>query len=218
MAGKPTKIVIADDHPMFRSGVRQALERDPDLNVIAEAGDGSAVLALIREHRPHVAVLDVNMPKMSGLDVARSLSKEKEAPEVILLTMFDDEEILNEAMDLGVKAYLLKESASIDVANAVRAVVDGRHYISPSLTDKLLLRKKKQSEFNAGHPGIEKLSETERKVLKLISESKTSREIADKLFLSPKTVDNYRFKIAEKLGIRGAYSLLKFAMENRQLL
>jgi DNA-binding NarL/FixJ family response regulator len=211
-------IVIADDHPMFRSGVRQALERDPDMKVLAEAGDGATALELIKEHRPRVAVLDINMPKMSGLDVARVLSREKERPEIVLLTMFDDEEILNEAMDLGVKAYLLKESASIDVANAIHAVIEGRHYISPSLTDKLLRRKTKQSQFQADHPAIDKLSSTERKVLKLISESKTSKDIADELFLSPKTVDNYRFKISEKLGVRGAYSLLKFAMENRRLL
>ncbi len=214
----PTTIVIADDHPMFRSGVRQALERDTDLKVLAEAGDGAAVLALIREHQPRVAVLDINMPGMSGLDVARSLRTERESPEIVLLTMFDDEEILNEAMDLGVKAYLLKESASVDVANAVRAVIDGRHYISPSLSDKLLRRRKKQTAFDAGHPGIEKLSGTERKILRLISESKTSKEIADALFLSPKTVDNYRFKISEKLGVRGAYSLLKFALENKSML
>ena len=215
---QPTTIVIADDHPLFRSGVRQALERDPDMKVLAEADDGATALELIKEHRPRVAVLDINMPKISGLDVARVLSREKERPEIVLLTMFDDEEILNEAMDLGVKAYLLKESASIDVANAIHAVIEGRHYVSPSLTDKLLQRTKKRSEFKAGHPGIEKLSETERKVLKLISESKTSKQIADELFLSPKTVDNYRFKISEKLGVRGAYSLLKFAMENKRLL
>ncbi len=213
-----TTIVIADDHPMFRSGVRQALERDTEFKVVAEAGNGSAALGLIKEHRPQVAVLDINMPKMSGLEVAKALIDEKSRPEIVLLTMFDDEEMLNEAMDLGVKAYLLKESASIDISSAVRAVVDGRHYVSPSLTDKLLHRQMKQSQFEVNHPAIEQLSPTERKVLKLISESKTSKEIADVLFLSAKTVDNYRFKISEKLGIHGAYSLLKFAMENRRLL
>jgi DNA-binding NarL/FixJ family response regulator len=132
--------------------------------------------------------------------------------------MFDDEEMLNEAMDLGVKAYLLKESASVDVSNAVHAVVEGRHYISPTLTDKLMQRKARQSQFGVNHPAIDQLSPTERKVLKLVSESKTSKEIADVLFLSPKTVDNYRFKISEKLNLRGSYSLLKFALENKKLL
>jgi DNA-binding NarL/FixJ family response regulator len=215
---KTATIVIADDHPMFRSGVRQALERDPDMKVLAEAGDGATALALIQEQRPRVAVLDINMPKMSGLDVARALSKEKNPPEIVLLTMFDDEEMLNEAMDLGVKAYLLKESASIDISNAVHAVIEGRHFISPAMTDKLLKRQEKHLEFATKQPGIDQLSPTERKVLKLISDSKTSKEIAEGLFLSPKTVDNYRFKISEKLGIRGAYSLLKFALENKKLL
>ncbi len=203
---------------MFRAGVRQALEQDPDLKVLAEAGDGATVLALIQEHQPRVAVLDINMPKMSGLEVAKALSKEKERPELVLLTMFDDEEMLNEAMDLGVKSYLLKESASVDISNAVHAAVEGRHYVSPSLTDKLLQRAKKQRAFDTGHPEVGQLSDMERTILKLISESKTSKEIADDLFLSPKTVENYRFRISEKLGIRGAYSLLKFAMENKRLL
>jgi len=211
-------LVIADDHPLFRSGVRQALEREPSFKVLAEAGDGEEALRLIREHQPAVAVLDINMPKLTGLNVVKEMQKSKHETEFVLLTMFDDEEILNEAMDLGVKAYLLKESASIDVVAAVRSVLGGKHYISPTLTEKLLNRKKKQTAFDEKHPGLERLSPTERKVLKLVAESKTSKQIADELFLSQKTVDNYRFKISEKLGLRGAYSLLKFALENKALL
>lgn len=130
----------------------------------------------------------------------------------------DDEEMLNEAMDLGVKAYLLKESASVDIASAVSAAIEGRHYISPSLTEKLLHRKDRQTRFESSNPGLDQLSPSERKILKLISESKTSKEIADDLFLSQKTIDNYRFKISEKLGLKGSYSLLKFALENKSLL
>ena len=213
-----TTIIIADDHPLFRSGVRQALESEPDFRVIAEAGDGQRGLELIEEHRPDAAVLDINMPKLSGLDVAKEAVKRKLPTAIILLTMFDDEEMLNEAMDIGVKAYLLKESASIDVANAVRSALEGRHYISPMLTDKLLRRQKSHADFDAKHPRVETLSFTERKILKLIADSKTTREIAGELFLSPKTVDNYRFKISEKLGLRGSYSLLKFALENKAML
>lgn len=212
---KSISIIVADDHPLFRSGVRQALERDSQFKVLAEAGDGGQALRLIREMKPQVAVLDINMPGMSGLAVAKELAKSKPAPEIVLLTMFDDEEMLNEAMDLGVKAYLLKESASVDVAQAVQAVLEGRHYISSTLTDKLLKRKEKRTKFEEGNAGIDKLSPTERKVLKLISEAKSSKEIADLLFLSPKTVENYRFKISEKLGLKGSYSLLKWALENR---
>lgn len=218
MALQSITLVIADDHPLFRSGVRQSLEREPSFKVLAEAGDGEHALRLIREHQPSAAVLDINMPKMTGLGVVKEMKNHKPAPEFVLLTMFDDEEILNEAMDLGVKAYLLKESASIDVVKAVQSVLEGKHYISPGLTDKLLGRKKKQELFEKGHPGLEKLSATEKKILRLITESKTSKQIADELFLSQKTVDNYRFKISEKLGLRGAYSLLKFALENKGML
>jgi DNA-binding NarL/FixJ family response regulator len=213
-----TTVVIADDHPLFRSGVRQALERDAQFRILGEASDGEHALKLIRDVKPEVAVLDINMPKMSGLHVARELSKAKESPAIVLLTMFDDDEILNEAMDVGVKAYLLKESASIDITSAAHAAVEGKHFISPGLTDKLLKRREKQASFAARNPGIDQLSPAERKVLKLIGDSKTSKQIADDLFLSPKTVDNYRFRIAEKLNLRGSYSLLKFALENKTLL
>ena len=215
---KPITIVIADDHPLFRAGVRQALEREKEFTVLAEAGDGARALELINEHRPDAVVLDINMPRLSGLNLAKELAARNAGPAVILLTMFDDEEMLNESMDLGVKAYLLKESASLDVAAAVRSAIEGRHYISPTLAEKLLHRKKKQDDLSSKHPGIESLSPSERKVLKLISESKTSKEIADAMFLSPKTIENYRFKISEKLDVHGSYSLLKFALEHKSLL
>ena len=215
---KITTVVIADDHPLFRSGVRQALEKEEQFRILGEASDGERALQLIRDCKPEVAVLDINMPGMSGLHVARELAKEKQPPAVVLLTMFDDDEILNEAMDVGVKAYLLKESASIDITSAAQAASEGRHYISPALTDKLLKRREKISAFAAKNPGLDQLSPAERKVLKLIAESKTTKQIADELFLSPKTVDNYRFRISEKLNVRGSYSLLKFALENKGML
>lgn len=208
-------VLIADDHPMFRDGVKQALSNDVSLTVIAVASDGEHALQLIREHSPNVAILDMNMPKMSGLNVLRVLKKSDSKTEVVFLTMFDDEDILNEAMDLGVKGYILKESASIDIVNAVHAVYEGHYYISPVLTGKLLARKEKQTIFTKRNPGLEKLSDTERRILLLIAESKTSKEIAEVLFLSPKTIDNYRFKISEKLNLSGSYSLLKFALENK---
>ncbi len=213
-----TTIIIVDDHPLFRSGLRQALESEEEFRIVAEAGDGKRGLELIAEHKPDAAVLDINMPKLSGLEVAKETVKRKLPTAILLLTMFDDEEMLNEAMDIGVRAYLLKESASIDVANAVRSALEGRHYISPTLTDKLLRRRKSREDFDAEHPRIESLSAAERRILKLIGDSKTTREIADELFLSPKTVDNYRFKISEKLNLRGSYSLLKFALENESML
>lgn len=214
---KKITIIVADDHPMFRDGVKQALSNDPSLNVIAVASDGEQALQLVKEYSPDVAVLDMNMPKLTGLNVLKELKKAEAKTEVVFLTMFDDEEILNEAMDLGVKGYILKESASIDIVNAVRAIHEGRHYLSPALTDKLLKRKEKKESFSSTYPQLQNLTEQERRILKMIADSKTSKEIADALFLSQKTIDNYRFKISEKLGLSGSYSLLKFALENRTL-
>lgn len=208
-------ILIADDHPMFREGVRQALSGDRSLHVIAAASDGEQALQLLKELSPDVAVLDMNMPKMTGLAVAKEYKKQNGKTEIIFLTMFNDEEILNEAMDLGIKAYILKESASIDIVNAVHAVHDGRHYLSPALTDKILKRKEKKDSFYSSHPRLTLLSDQERRILTMIADSKTSKEIAEELFLSQKTIDNYRFKISEKLDLSGSYSLLKFALENK---
>jgi DNA-binding NarL/FixJ family response regulator len=212
------KIIVADDHPMFRDGVKQALSNDPSLHVVAVASDGEQALRLIKEHSPDIAVLDMNMPKMTGLNVLKELKKAELRTEVVFLTMFDDEEIFNETMDLGVKGYILKESASIDIVNAVRSVHEGRHYLSPALTDKLLKRKEKKESFSLSYPQLQTLTEQERRILKMIADSKTSKEIADTLFLSQKTIDNYRFKISEKLELSGSYSLLKFALENKALL
>ncbi len=208
-------ILIADDHPMFRDGVKQALSNDTSLKVIAVASDGEQALQFAKEHSPDVAVLDMNMPKMTGMTVLKELNKSGTKTKVVFLTMFDDEDILNEVMDLGVKGYILKDSASVDIVNAVHAVYEERFYISPSLTNKLLKRKGKQESFSSSHPQLQLLTEQERRILKMIADSKTSKEIAEALFLSQKTIDNYRFKISEKLNLSGSYSLLKFALENK---
>jgi len=215
---KKISVIIADDHPLFRDGVRSALSNDTTLNVVAVASDGEQALQLIKDHAPDIAVLDMSMPKMTGLAVAKEYKKQQGTTEIIFLTMFDDEDILNEAMDLGVKGYILKESASIDIVNAVHLVAEGQYYLSPRLTGKIIARKEKQNEFSKLNPGLETLTESERKILRLIADSKTSKEIAEELFLSQKTIDNYRFKISEKLKLSGSYSLLKFALENRALL
>ena len=212
---KKISVIIADDHPMFREGVRQALSNDALLSIIAVASDGEQALQLLKEHSPDVAILDMSMPKMTGLNVAKEYKKLHGKTEIVFLTMFDDEEILNEAMDIGVKGYILKESASIDIVNAVHSVAQGQYYLSPRLTGKIIARKEKQNEFSKKNPGLEKLTDSERKILQLIAESKTSKEIAEELFLSQKTIDNYRFKISEKLNLSGSYSLLKFALENK---
>ena len=206
--------------------------RSPDVSRRSKASVNERIVVRYRCHRfgrrtsaagskgnyPDVAILDMNMPKMTGLGVLRELKKLGSRTEVIFLTMFDDEDILNEAIDLGVKGYILKESASVDIVKAVHAALEGRYYISSALTNKLLNRKEKQKSFTSSHPQLQSLTPQELRILKMIGDSKTSKEIAEELFLSQKTVDNYRFKISEKLHLSGSYSLLKFALENKSLL
>ncbi len=209
------KIVIADDHPIFRQGLRQIIELDPLLKVSGEAGDGESALEQIRSHKPQVAVLDVDMPQMDGFEVAQSVRDERLPVEVIFLTMYKDERIFNRAMDLGVKGYILKDSAATEVVGGIKAVVAGQNYISPVLSTYLLNRSRRAAVLAEQKPELNKLTQTERRVLKLIAEYKTSKEIADELFVSIRTIDAHRANICQKLELHGSHALLKFALEHK---
>jgi DNA-binding NarL/FixJ family response regulator len=211
-------LVVADDHPLFRAGLRQALDSIPWLKVVAEAGDGNEALEKIKEFHPDIALLDIRMPKLSGLRVMRELNKAKSLTDIIFLTMYDDEETFDAAMDLGVKGYVLKESAVKDVVNAIETIADGKHYISPTLMNLMVAHRKKAPNREKGQDLVKSLSPTERRILKLIAESKTSKEIANELYISQRTVENHRAHIGTKLQIHGIFSLLKFAIEHKSLL
>ena len=214
----PITLVIADDHPLFRKGLREVIESDPALQIAGEAADGAAALSLIRQHDPMIAVLDIDMPKMGGLAVARELRMQKSEVDVIFLTMYKEEDLFNEAMDVGARAYVLKDSAVNDILNAIHAVADGKYYISPSLSDHLIMRSSRAENLLRQTPSLEDLTPAELRVLKLVAENKTSREIAVDLSISHKTVENHRTSIASKLHLRGSHSLLKFALENKGVL
>jgi DNA-binding NarL/FixJ family response regulator len=211
-------LIIADDHPLFRTGLREVIVADPDVQIVGEAGDGEAALALIHERSPLIAILDIDMPKMSGLDVARRLQKEESETNLIFLTMYKEEDLFNEAMDVGARAYVLKDSAVNDILNALHAVADGKYYLSPALSDHLIKRSARAEKLLRHAPSLEDLTPAELRILKLIAESKTSKEIADVLSISYKTVENHRTNIAAKLHLRGSHSLLKFALENKAAL
>ncbi len=209
------RILIADDHPIFRQGLRQLFVSQPGLEVISEAGDGKTALHEIETQRPDVAILDLDMPEMDGFSVARVV-REKHLPvELVFLTMYKDEEMFNEALDLGAKAYLLKDSAVTELIGAVRAVLTGGNFISPSLSSHLINRHKRVSSLERSKPGLKNLTATERRILPLIADNKTSREIADALFISVRTVENHRSNICQKLDLHGAHALLKFALEHK---
>jgi DNA-binding NarL/FixJ family response regulator len=206
-------ILIADDHPIFRKGLRQVIEAEPDLKVVAEADDGLIALDKIRQLSPDVAILDIHMPNMSGFDLARAVSEQSIKVNIVFLTMHNAEDIFNAAMDLGVKGYVLKESAITDLVSSIRAVASGRAYISPLLSSFLLNRSAAASRQNI--PGLDTLTPTERRVLRMLAEYKTSKQIADELLVHPRTVDNHRANICGKLGLRGSHALMKFAIEHK---
>jgi DNA-binding NarL/FixJ family response regulator len=212
------RIVMADDHPIFRRGLREVIEADAGLSVVGEAGDGAAALRLVEEERPEVAVLDIDMPRMDGFELVGEFRRRNLPVAVIFLSMHKDEPMFNESMRLGVRGYVLKDSAATDIVAGIRAVAAGQHFISPALSTYLVNRSERQSAFVREQSGIGGLTPTERRVLKLIAENKTSREISAELFISHRTVENHRTNICQKLGLRGSHSLIKFALEHKSQL
>jgi len=208
-------IFIADDHPIVRQGFIRIIERDEDFRVIGQSGDGDEALRLIESLQPKIAVLDVSMPGKTGLDIVRHLSNKGPAIEFVILTMYKDQEYFDEALELGVKGYVLKESAINDLLSCLREVHRGRHYISPTISGYLINRGVKQPQATVSAGPLEQLTASERRVLSLIAENRTSREIADALFISFRTVQNHRFNICRKLGLKGHNRLLQFAIENK---
>jgi len=208
-------IVLADDHPIFRQGLRQVIEKDRQLKVLAEAEDGEAALDLIRRHRPQIAVLDLDMPRLDGFAVARRMREERLPAGIIILTMHQDEMHFNEALNLGAKGYLVKDSAAADVVNCIKSVAAGHSYISPTLSGLLLNRGRRAAAPPPQPTGFDSLTSAERRVLSLLAEYKTSKEIAAELGVSARTVENHRANICVKLDLRGSHALVKFAIGHK---
>ena len=215
---KLMKIFIADDHPIFRQGLLKIMEGDPELEIVGESGDGEEALQLIRSLSPDIAVLDISMPGLSGLEIVSEVQKESLKVEFIILTMFDEEEYFDEAMDYGVKGYLLKENAASDLLSCLKSVAQGKYYVSPNISEYLINRNVRVKELSKNTPALSGLTQMEKRVLKLIADNKTSKEIAAELFISYRTVQNHRTNICNKLDFKGHHKLLLFALENKSLL
>ncbi len=209
------KIVVADDHPIVRQGLRQMIEADKSLVIVGEAGDGETALQLIETQKPEIAVLDIDMPKMNGFAVVRELERKKIAVEIVFLTMHSEDEVFQSAMDLGVKGYVLKDSATTDIVAGIKSVAAGRAFISPALSALLLNRRRRTENLRNDVPSLDLLSPTERRILKLIADDKTSKEIGKELFISHRTVDTHRLNISRKLNLRGSLALVKFAITHK---
>ena len=212
-----TTIIIADDHPIFRDGLRQLIDRETGLRVVAEAGDGSAALELIRRESPAVAIVDLDMPECDGFEVARRARLLNLPVKIVILTMHKDELHFNQAIDLGISGYVVKESAATEIIDCIRTVMKGREYFSPALSSILLARSRRTAPPSQPAP-IDELTPTERRILLLLSDLKTTKEIAAELGVSPRTVDNHRAHICAKLGLQGSHALTKFALQQKDRL
>lgn len=215
---REVRLLIVDDHPVFRRGLREIIAEHPDFKIVGEASDGDTGIRLVAERKPNIVLLDIDMPQSNGLVMARALNRNNSPARIVFLTMYRDEEIFNAAMDLGVKAYVLKENAADDILKALEKVAEGGTFISESLFEMGKRRGDRVQSLLLSKPQIDELTPAERRILKLIAEDRTSKEIAALLKISVKTVDNHRLNICQKLNIHGSHSLLKFAFDHKSQL
>jgi DNA-binding NarL/FixJ family response regulator len=205
-----TRILIADDHAIVRSGLRKVLDAQPDLEVVAEAADGAQAVETALRDEVHLAILDVSMPRMTGIQAAAELSRRKPELKTLMLSMYDSEQFLFEALKAGASGYVLKSGADTDIVDACRAAMRGDSYLYPSAITALV--RDYVERGGRGDEEFDVLTPRELEVLKLIAEAHTSKEIADALFISIKTVDRHRQNILEKLGMRDRVELTRYAI------
>jgi len=209
-----TTILIVDDHPLLRRGVRDVIEGTPRLRIAGEASDGEDAMRLVLSLKPDVIVLDIDMPRLNGLEVLRAVRALPFPIKPVILTMYKEEDMFNAAMDLGAAAYVVKENAVNDVVAAIEKASRGENFLSSVMLEAGQRRGERVQQLLLSKPQIETLTASERRILKLVGQDYTSKEIANSLDLSVRTVDNHRQNICRKLNLHGTHSLLKFAFDN----
>ncbi|MBA4379571.1 MAG: DNA-binding response regulator [Anaerolinea sp.] len=209
----PTRILLADDHAVLRAGLRLLLNSQEGLQIVGESGSGTETLTLAEKLQPDLILLDLSMPALGGLDALPTLRKLAPAAKILILTMHDDPQYLRTALHNGASGYVLKKAADVELLSAVRAVLRGEMYVHPSLTRVLLEDILPAGEPSAENDAWERLSEREQEVLKQVALGYTSAEIAAQLSLSAKTVETYRARGMEKLGLRSRAALVRFALK-----
>jgi DNA-binding NarL/FixJ family response regulator len=203
------RVLVADDHAIVREGLRALLAREPDLTVVAEAGDGHEALRLAREARPDVAALDLSMPLLNGLEAARQMAGWARGPRPILLTVHSEEQYVLAALRAGVRGYVLKKQAAGDLVRAIREVAAGNTYLSPGISGAVA-----EAIRSPGLPAVDPLTAREREVLQLVAEGKTTKAIADILGVTVKTADTHRTRLMQKLDLHDIASLTRYAIRH----
>ena len=206
-------VFLADDHAVVRDGLRYMLGAQPDIRVVGDTADGREAVKRGVELQPDVVIIDINMPELNGIEASIQILNECPIIKIIILSMYATEEHIFRALKAGVRGYLLKETAGIEVVDAVRAVYEGSRHLSEKISDKVIDNYVRQREGAEARGPLEKLSPREREVLQLVVEGKSSAEIAEILCLSPKTVETYRSRMMQKLGISDLATLVKFAIQ-----
>jgi len=206
------KILLADDHTIVRQGLRKLLEERPEWEVVAEAGDGREAIRLAEQHRPDVAILDVAMPLLNGIEATRQITKRAPNTRVLVLSMHADEAYVTQMLQAGATGYLLKDSADVDLVKAVEEAVSGRSFFSPAIARVMLDDYRRQLSDKGVTDRYEILSEREREIFQLIAEAKTNKEIAALLNVSPSTVETHRAHIMEKLDLHSAAEIVLYAV------
>ena len=206
------KLLIADDHPIFLKGLKEVIEMDTGLSVVSSAKNGHEALLNFQSFTPDVVVLDIDMPRMTGLEAAEKMLQIRSDLPIVMLTMHKEKAPFMKSLEIGVMGYVLKENAVSDIVHAIYKVKDGDAYLSPEISS-YLLKKNLSSHRQVKAELKELLTPSETQIVKMIAEYKSSREIADELFISEKTVFNHRMNISKKLNLTGKNSLLRFALE-----
>ena len=208
------RILLADDHSIVRDGLRRIVEESGGIEVVAETADGREAIALAREHQPDVAVIDISMPGLDGLEVTSQLSHYLPALPVLILTMHEEDQYVVRAIRAGAKGYITKQSAPEQLVNAIRRLNEGGRYLTDAAAESLALRVAKGAR--AASP-LDSLSQRELQVLRRLAMGHTNREIASAYGISIKTVDTYRFRLLKKLGLRNNAELSRFAIQNNMI-
>jgi DNA-binding NarL/FixJ family response regulator len=209
------RVLLADDHSIVRRGLRSLIETQPDLKVVAEAGDGLEALKLCDEHQPDAVILDVAMPKLNGIEVAERLQKTQRPPSVLVLSMHADESYIIRALAAGARAYLLKDATDEDLIPALRAVAAGRPFFSPSVTGVLIEDYVRQLQARGLTDSYHLLTDREREVLQLLAEGRSNKEVAALLDVGVSTVETHRANLMQKLNLHNTAEIVLYAVRKR---